>query len=131
MEKHKIIKISHRDNELKFLADECWDTELVRSLRDDGHNVPYVLEKNAGVTDEEKLFDAYNVGWINCGHFVLSPMVIDFIERDDTVLERGPMKRLTIEGNLSGFGQKGFWQPMDTLREKKHLEQLCGTGKAP
>ena len=49
---------------MKFLADECCDTELVTSLRDDGHDVLYVLEKKAGVTDEEVLFDAYNDGRI-------------------------------------------------------------------
>ena len=49
---------------MKFLADECCDTGLVRSLRDDGHDVLYVLEKKAGVTDEEILLDAYNDGRI-------------------------------------------------------------------
>ena len=70
-------------------------------------------------------------GWINGGYFVLSPKVIDFIEGDDTVWERGPMQRLAMEGNLSAFVHKGFWQPMDTLRDKTRLEELWSTGEAP
>jgi glucose-1-phosphate cytidylyltransferase len=70
-------------------------------------------------------------GWINGGYFVLSPKVIDFIEGDDTVWERGPMERLAMEGNLSAFVHKGFWQPMDTLRDKTRLEELWSTGEAP
>ena len=70
-------------------------------------------------------------GWVNGGFFVLSPKVIDLIENDTTVWERGPMERLAREGQLSAYLHHGFWQPMDTLRDKNHLEELWQSGKAP
>lgn len=70
-------------------------------------------------------------GWINGGFFVLSPKVIDFIEDDATVWERAPMERLARDGQLGAFFHKGFWQPMDTLRDKNHLEELWSAGSAP
>jgi glucose-1-phosphate cytidylyltransferase len=70
-------------------------------------------------------------GWINGGFFVLSPKVETFIEGDSTVWEREPMERLAADGELSVFFHNGFWQPMDTLRDKMHLESLWQTGKAP
>lgn len=69
--------------------------------------------------------------WINGGFFVLSPKVIDYIEDDSTIWERGPMERLAKEGQLNAFYHDGFWQPMDTLRDKQHLESLWQSGKAP
>lgn len=69
--------------------------------------------------------------WINGGFFVLSPKVIDYIEGDATIWERGPMERLAREGELSAFLHDGFWQPMDTQRDKQHLEELWHSGKAP
>jgi glucose-1-phosphate cytidylyltransferase len=69
--------------------------------------------------------------WINGGFFVLSPKVIDFIEGDDSVWEREPLESLAAEGQLSAYLHHGFWQPMDTLRDKMHLEELWATGKAP
>ena len=70
-------------------------------------------------------------GWINGGFFVLSPKVIDYIEGDHTIWEREPMERLAQEGQLSAYKHDGFWQPMDTLRDKNHLEELWAGGKAP
>lgn len=70
-------------------------------------------------------------GWINGGFFVCSPGVLDYIEGDDTVWERQPLERLAAEGNLAAHFHKGFWQPMDTLRDKNHLEELWANGKAP
>ncbi len=70
-------------------------------------------------------------GWINGGFFVLSPKVLDYIAGDATVWEREPMERLAREGQLATFQHRGFWQPMDTLRDKNHLEELWETGKAP
>ena len=68
---------------------------------------------------------------INGGFFVLSPQVIDYIADDKTIWERGPMERLAEEGQLAAFHHQGFWQPMDTLRDKEHLEHLWQSGKAP
>jgi glucose-1-phosphate cytidylyltransferase len=70
-------------------------------------------------------------GWINGGFFVLSPKVLDYIKGDETVWERDPMERLAAEHQLSAYYHHGFWQPMDTLRDKNHLEELWATGKAP
>jgi glucose-1-phosphate cytidylyltransferase len=69
--------------------------------------------------------------WINGGFFVLSPKVIDYIDGDATVWEREPMERLAREGQFAAFRHNGFWQPMDTLRDKQHLEELWRSGAAP
>jgi glucose-1-phosphate cytidylyltransferase len=68
---------------------------------------------------------------INGGFFVLSPKVFDYIEGDGTVWERGPLERLARERQLSAFVHEGFWQPMDTLRDKNLLESLWQSGRAP
>lgn len=70
-------------------------------------------------------------GWINGGFFVLSPGVIDYIEGDNTAWEGGPMQALAREGQLSAFVHRGFWHPMDTLRDKMHLEALWDSGSPP
>jgi glucose-1-phosphate cytidylyltransferase len=69
-------------------------------------------------------------GYINGGFFVLEPSVIDYIESDSTVWEQGPLERIVAEGDLDAFVHEGFWQPMDTLRDKQHLEELWANGKA-
>ena len=70
-------------------------------------------------------------GWINGGFFVLSPKCIDYIEGDQSSWEREPLERLAKEAELGAYMHKGFWQPMDTLREKKLLEALWVSGQAP
>ena len=70
-------------------------------------------------------------GWINGGFFLLTPTVIDYIESDYTSWEQEPLKRLAAENNLTAYFHKGFWQPMDTLREKNLLEKLWSNGEAP
>jgi glucose-1-phosphate cytidylyltransferase len=70
-------------------------------------------------------------GWINGGFFVLSPTVIDYIEGDQTLWEREPMERLAHDGQLSTYIHEGFFQPMDTLRDKSQLEGMWSSGKAP
>lgn len=70
-------------------------------------------------------------GWINGGFFVLSPKVIDYIKDDSTMWEHAPMKCLVAEGQLSAYPHKGFWHPMDTLRDKIRLEEIWSSGKAP
>ena len=70
-------------------------------------------------------------GWINGGFFVLSPKVIDLIASDATSWELEPMARLAADDQLRAFEHSGFWQPMDTLREKNLLESLWDSGKAP
>ena len=70
-------------------------------------------------------------GWVNGGFFILSPKVIDYIADETTVWEASPMENLAENGELSAYFHHGFWQPMDTLREKKYLEDLWKSGKAP
>lgn len=69
--------------------------------------------------------------WINGGYFVLEPETLDYIDGDDTVWEKGPLEKLAQEGELSAFKHKGFWQPMDTLRDKQYIEELWDGGNAP
>ncbi|MDB5294057.1 MAG: Nucleotidyl transferase [Phycisphaerales bacterium] len=69
--------------------------------------------------------------WVNGGFFVLEPKVIDYIDGDATSWEREPLERLADEGQLSAFKHAGFWQPMDTLRDKKVLDDMWKQGKAP
>lgn len=69
--------------------------------------------------------------WINGGFFVLSPKVIDLIAADETIWEREPMEQLAERGEFKAYFHHGFWQPMDTLRDKQHLENLWDSGKAP
>jgi glucose-1-phosphate cytidylyltransferase len=69
--------------------------------------------------------------WINGGFFVLSPKVIDLIDDDATHWERAPLERLAAAGQLSAFQHRGFWQPMDTLRDKTQLERLWAGDRAP
>lgn len=70
-------------------------------------------------------------GWINGGFFVLSPEVFKLIDSDSTAWEEKPMKALAASGELQAFEHTGFWQPMDTLREKNMLEDLWESGTAP
>jgi glucose-1-phosphate cytidylyltransferase len=85
-----------------------------------GHKVSSFMEKPKG-----------DGGMINGGFFVLSPLVLDYIADDQTIWERYPLERLAQEGDLAAFPHHGFWQPMDTLRDKMHLEELWQSGKAP
>jgi glucose-1-phosphate cytidylyltransferase len=68
---------------------------------------------------------------INGGFFVLSPRVLDYIHGDETLWEQEPLQRLAVEGELMAWQHDGFWQPMDTLRDKAFLEDLWATDKAP
>lgn len=90
------------------------------ALRLDGQNVTGFEEKPHG-----------DGGWINGGFFVLSPKVINYIDGDATVWEKDPLEYLAANNNLSAYLHKGFWQPMDTLRDKNYLEELWTNGRAP
>jgi glucose-1-phosphate cytidylyltransferase len=89
-------------------------------LARDGDSVRGFIEKPRG-----------DGGWINGGFFVLSPNVIDYISTDSTSWELEPMAKLAAEDQLHAFEHNGFWQPMDTLREKNLLEDLWASGAAP
>ena len=68
---------------------------------------------------------------INGGFMVLEPEIFDYLQDDNTILEQSPMQNLAAEGKLMGYYHDGFWQCMDTQREKKLLEELWASGKAP
>ena len=89
-------------------------------LRLDGDRVASFEEKPAG-----------DGGWISGGFFVASPKTIDYIEQDSTPWEAEPLSRLTQERNLCAYQHRGFWHAMDTLRDKKYLDNLWTSGKAP
>lgn len=85
--------------------------------------IKYFKEKPKGDGDDS--------AWINGGFFVLEPAVIDYIEGDSTVFEREPLERLAADGELCAFRHTGFWQPMDTLRDKNLLEGLWNSDTPP
>ena len=87
------------------------------------------LQGDRAVTFQEK--PNVETGFINGGFFVLSPRVLDLIEGDRTVWEREPLEHLAKHGELVAFRHDGFWQPMDTLREKEQLEAAWASGSAP
>ena len=70
-------------------------------------------------------------GWINGGFFVFEPGVLDYIDDDQTSLEGKPLENLAAESQLMAYRHRGFWHPMDTMRDKQYLESLWASGKAP
>jgi len=86
----------------------------------EGDKVTHFQEKPAG-----------DGGFINGGFFVADPSVLDLVEGPETVWEAGPLEALAREGELVAYRHSGFWQPMDTLRDKLHLEDLWASGHAP
>lgn len=81
-----------------------------------------------------KEFHEKHVGessWINGGFFVLEPEIFKYLNNDQTIFERGPLETLAKEQKLTAFKHDGFWNPMDTLRDKNYLENMWNTGKAP
>ncbi len=95
----------------------------VFNLKDDENILSSFKEKPIGGSNE--------IAWINGGFFVCEPSVIDFISGDSTVWEREPMEKLAHDKQMAAFRHKGFWQPMDTLRDKTVLEDLWESGNAP
>jgi glucose-1-phosphate cytidylyltransferase len=86
----------------------------------EGHRITRFEEKPSG-----------DGSWINGGFFVLEPETLGLIEDDDTVWEQKPLETLASNGELCAYVHRGFWQPMDTLRDKNKLEELWQSGEAP
>ncbi|MBU2524835.1 glucose-1-phosphate cytidylyltransferase [Patescibacteria group bacterium] len=88
------------------------------------------IDNNDLVKDfvEKPIGDGY---WINGGYFVLEPRIFKYIDGDSTVFEKEPLEKLAIDENLVAFKHSGFWQPMDTLRDKTYLEELWKDNSAP
>jgi len=96
----------------------------VFTLKADESQIKYFKEKPKGdVTNGS--------AWINGGFFVLEPEVFDYIDDDSTVFEKKPLENLATEGHLYAYKHSGFWQPMDTLRDKQTLEIMWEKGEAP
>ena len=87
------------------------------------------LDQDRVVSFEEK--SQLKESWINGGFFVLEPEFVNLIEGDQTVLEKEPLEKVAEMNELRAFKHQGFWQPMDTIREKKILEKLWFSGEAP
>ncbi len=115
----KLIEF-HRTRKVKATLTATLPPGRFGALEIEGHKVSSFKEKPKG-----------DGGMVNAGFFVLSPDVIDYIDGDETIWERTPLERLAEEGQLSAYQHHGFWQPMDTLRDKDHLEALWSSGKAP
>ena len=84
-------------------------------------------EKVIGFKEKSKL----DVGWINGGFFVMEPEFLNYIEGDETYLEREPIEKVVKENNLCAYKHSGFWQCMDTLRDKKILDEIISKGYPP
>lgn len=95
----------------------------VFTLKDEENKINYFQEKPEGYGN--------GTAWINGGYFVLEPGVLDYIEGDSTVFEKGPLEKLASNGELFSFKHTDFWQPMDTLRDKNVLEEVWESGDAP
>jgi glucose-1-phosphate cytidylyltransferase len=96
----------------------------VFTLKSGEDQINYFKEKPKGDAADES-------AWINGGFFVLEPEVLDLIDGDDIVFEKEPLEKLADSGNLFAYKHLGFWQPMDTLRDKNVLEGLWESGNAP
>lgn len=90
-----------------------------------------VIHASAGVVTQFTEKPVAESSWMNSGFFVMEPKVLDYIENDSTILEREPMQKLVQESQLAAFHHEGFFQGMDSLRDKMVLEELWNTGKAP
>lgn len=110
----------HRDHGLKATMCAVSPPGRFGAINMDAHRITNFAEKPKG--DGQR---------INGGFFILDPAVIDHIENDDTIWETGPLEKLAREGQLAAFIHDGFWQPMDTLRERMLLDEMWQSGKAP
>lgn len=104
-------------------------TATLTGVQPPGRFGALLLEDERVVSFQEK--PEGDGAWINGGFFVLEPGVFELIDGDSTIWERKPLERLAADGQLGIFKHKGFWRPMDTLRDKQELESLWDSGKAP
>ena len=110
----------HREHGLQATLTAAQPPGRFGALDLEGNQVRKFLEKPVG-----------DGGWINGGFFVLSPSVIDYIKGDETIWEHEPLEKLSSQNQLRAFKHDGFWHPMDTLRDKNHLEDLWRIERAP
>jgi glucose-1-phosphate cytidylyltransferase len=110
----------HKAQKVKATLTATFPPGRFGALDFDGHKVNSFKEKPKG-----------DGGMINGGFFVLSPDVLNYIDGDASIWERAPLEKLAEEGQLAAYQHSGFWQPMDTLRDKTYLEELWTSGNAP
>ncbi len=110
----------HREQGLKATLTAVQPSGRFGALKMEGAKVASFQEKPQG-----------DGAWINGGFFVLEPSVLDYISGDESIWERDPLEGLARDGQLAAFEHRGFWQPMDTLRDKQLLEQLWEEKRAP
>lgn len=110
----------HRQHGLQATLTAVQPSGRFGALKMEGSKVASFQEKPQG-----------DGAWINGGFFVLEPSVIDYIAGDESIWERDPLEGLARDGQLAAFEHRGFWQPMDTLRDKQLLEQLWEEKRAP
>jgi len=89
------------------------------------------LDMNDNIVNSFKEKPQVNQGWINGGYFVIEPEFFDLIEGDSTIMEKLPLEKVVQMGELMAYHHNGYWQCMDTKRDRDHLEELWDTGKAP
>lgn len=89
------------------------------------------IEDETGAVSSFQEKPSDEIGWINGGFFIMEPPAIDYIAGDETSFEREPLAGLAADGQLAAFRHTGFWHPCDTLRDKRELEKLWASGKAP
>lgn len=118
-------------------------TELVRFHREQGRLATMTAVQPPGrfgalvLGADESSIHSFNEkpdgdgAWVNGGYFVLEPNVLEYVDGDETVWEQEPLRALAHSGQLTAYRHTGFWQPMDTLRDKNLLEQLWLGGRAP
>ena len=123
----KISLSPNYDSEFSLLL------ELDRETAEIIAGQPFGIEEEAEVQDPKigVIVGKEDGGWINGGYMVLEPQVIDYIDGDMTTFEREPLERLSQEGQLQAYKYDGFWQCMDTLRDKMQLEEMLEQDKAP
>ncbi len=117
-----IIKLIEFHKQQKTLA-------TVTAVQPPGRFGALDVEQNRIVRFDEK--PAGDGTWVSGGYFVLSPKVFEYIDGDKTSWEKKSLERLANEGQLTAYTHSGFWKPLDTLRDKIHLDELWSTGKAP
>ena len=110
----------HRDHGRQATVTAVLPPGRYGAIESEGGRVTRFIEKPRG-----------EGGLINGGFFVLSPAVLDYIDGDQTSFEAGTLAKLAADSELMAFEHSGFWQPMDTLRDKNHLEELWTSGEAP
>jgi glucose-1-phosphate cytidylyltransferase len=110
----------HQEQKLQATVSAVYPPGRFGAIDVQGHKVTSFKEKPKG-----------DGGMINGGFFVLSPAVLSLLKDDSTIWEQGPLETLANNKQIAAFEHKGFWQPMDTLRDKNHLEELWSSGSAP